>query len=432
MKTYAEAVRFLYRLEVFGMKFGLAGIRSLLKTAGNPEREFPTIHVAGTNGKGSTCSMLAAVLTAAGYRTGLYTSPHLVSFTERIRIDGKPIPARAVTRLTSLFSGQVRRQKATFFEAVTAIAFKYFADEKVDIAVIETGLGGRLDATNVLRPRISVITNVSLEHTEILGRTLEAIAREKGGIIKPRTPCVTGVAERGPVEVLRKIAKEKHAQLLMSRDVKVRTKSVSLSGLIVDVTAEGRKYSRVATSLTGSYQIANLATVFRTLGVLNAQKDFSVSERAIRQGLRNVFHFAGLEARLSVVHRRPLILADVAHNPDAARYLASALMGLGVRNVFLVFGVVKDKDYRSIIQALRPVTRHAVVTEARTPRSRPVTDLTAACLSEGIEVVGTSRRVPSAVRYALSSARNHEPILITGSHYVVGEALAYLRSREFT
>ncbi|HTP12210.1 MAG TPA: folylpolyglutamate synthase/dihydrofolate synthase family protein, partial [Bacteroidota bacterium] len=415
-----------------GMKFGLSGIRSLLQTVGNPERTFPAIHVAGTNGKGSTCSMLAAILTAAGYKTGLYTSPHLISFTERIRIDGRPIPPREVTRLSAMLRRQVRRQQATFFEATTAIAFKYFADEHVDIAVVETGLGGRLDATNVLRPEISVVTNVSLEHTEILGKTLEKIAREKGGIIKPRTPCVTGVRERGPLGVLRSIARKKRATLIRNSGVKVTLKSASLAGLVVDVVVGRRRLKKVHAALNGDYQLRNLATVFQVLDLLNEQGRFPVREREIRRGLRNVSRLAGLQARLAVVHRKPLVLADVAHNPDAAKNLASALGALGVRNVLLVLGVVKDKDYRSIIHALRPVTRAVIITAARTPRSRPVADLWTACRKEGMNVVGTSRRVSNAMRFALLSVRRHEPIVVTGSHYVVGEALAYLRSRKFT
>jgi dihydrofolate synthase / folylpolyglutamate synthase len=431
VKTYSEAVRFLYGLEVFGMKFGLKGISSLLKTVGDPQNTFPTIHVAGTNGKGSTCSMLAAILTAAGYKTGLYTSPHLVSFTERIRIDGEQIPPREITRLTTLVSKQVRRQKATFFEAVTAIAFKYFSDEKVDIAVIETGLGGRLDATNVLRPRITVITNVSLEHTEILGKTLEKIAREKGGIIKQHTPCVTGVRAKRLLRVLRTIANERKAALATTAGVSIRVRSDSLGGLEVDVNAGRMRYRKVSTSLVGNYQLMNLKTVIRVIGILNKQGEFPVSERHIRRGLKNVPLLAGLQARLSVVCRKPLVLADVAHNPDAARNLVQSLMRLGISNVFLVFGVVKDKDYRSMIHTLRPITRSAIVTAAHTARSRPVTDLTRACLEEGIPVVGTLKHVSGAVRRALSDPPR-DPILIMGSHYVVGEALTYLQSREFT
>ena len=191
------------------MKFGLQGIRTLLTSLDHPEKQFSSIHIAGTNGKGSTASMIAAIFTAAGYKTGLYTSPHLVSFNERIRINGKAISSQAVARLATAIHPEVKRNNCTFFEAVTAMAFKYFAESKVDIAVVETGLGGRLDATNILQPLVSVITTIGLEHTQILGASLEKIAFEKGGIIKKGVPCVTGVKSQKAVRVLSNICAKK-------------------------------------------------------------------------------------------------------------------------------------------------------------------------------------------------------------------------------
>lgn len=197
------------------MKFGLEGISRLLRQLGNPQRELRSVHVAGTNGKGSTASMVAAILTAGGYRTGLYTSPHLIRFEERIRINGKPIAKHAVTDLTNQLSRSLRRNPPTYFEAATAIAFKYFADEEVDVAVVETGLGGRLDSTNVLQPMISVITNISLEHTEILGSRVEKIALEKAGIVKRNTPCIAGIRNERALSVLTKVCKKMKAPLIV-------------------------------------------------------------------------------------------------------------------------------------------------------------------------------------------------------------------------
>ena len=432
MNTYSDSVKFLFDLEIFGMKFGLRGIRSLLGSLGNPEKEFPALHVAGTNGKGSTASMLASVLTAAGYKTGLYTSPHLVSFTERIRIDGKPIPPREVIRLTNLVKRQVKRQKATFFEAVTAIAFKYFSDSKVDIAVVETGLGGRLDATNVLRPCISVITNVSLEHTEILGDSLEQIAREKGGIIKHAVPCVTGISLTKPFKVVRTVARKKKAPLSSTRGVRIKVKKSSLDGLVVDAAVGGENYPGLRVSLNGEHQAMNVAVVLQTLSVLRKQGEFKVEIRHIRQGLMHVQQLAGLQARLSVLRRKPLILVDVAHNPDSIKCLVDSLCRLGVRNVFLVFGVVREKDYEKMIWYLKPITRCAILTKARTVRSRSITDLALEFSRQNINVVETKRTVRKAVESALSAVTKRQPILITGSHFVAGEALSFLRSRKFT
>ncbi|HEY6953088.1 MAG TPA: folylpolyglutamate synthase/dihydrofolate synthase family protein [Bacteroidota bacterium] len=430
--TYKESVRSLFDLEQFGMKFGLQGIRTLLGTIGNPQNAFPCIHVAGTNGKGSTSSMLAAVFTAAGYRTGLYTSPHLISFTERIRIDGKEIPRNEVVRLTNLIQRQVRKQKATFFEAVTAMAFRYFADSDIDIAIVETGLGGRLDATNVVRPLVSVITNVGLEHTEILGNTLEKIAWEKGGIIKRNVPCVTGVRGKGPLGVIRARAKDLAAPLSTTGRMKIKVKRSTLDGLTLDAAVGRTNYRGLRVSLSGDHQALNAGVVLKTLDVVRRQGHYNIGHDDIYEGLSNVRELAGLEARLSVVRRNPLVLVDVAHNPDGINRLVESLLRLAIRNVFLVFGVVRDKDYRAMIGSLRRITRKAILTKARTGRARPVKDLALEFQKCGIDVVGTNANVASAVRSALERSDPRTPILITGSHFVVGEALAFLRSRKFT
>ncbi len=376
--------------------------------------------------------MLAAVFTAAGYRTGLYTSPHLVSFTERIRVNGKPIPRKDVVRLTNLIKGQVDKQRATYFEAVTAIAFKYFSDTKVDIAIIETGLGGRLDATNVLRPLISVITNVSFEHTEILGNTLEEIAWEKAGIIKPGIPCVTGISSARPLRVVLERARTKRARVYTTRAVELNVKKSTLDGLVIDANIGASTYRNLHVSLAGEHQAMNVKIVLRTLAVLREESEFHINERHLRNGLMNVQKLAGLQARLSVFHRDPQILGDVAHNPDSIRRLVESLRGLKIRNVFLVFGVVRDKDYRGMIQLLGPITRNAILTKPRTDRARSIEDLSLEFMRQKINVVGTESTVSRAVSSAITFSKKHIPILITGSHYTVGEALSFLRSRKFT
>jgi dihydrofolate synthase/folylpolyglutamate synthase len=430
--TYADAVRFLFSLQKFGMKFGLGGIRSLLRFVDDPQKDFPCIHVAGTNGKGSTSSMLAAIFTAAGYKTGLYTSPHLVSFTERIRVDGKPIPRKDVVRLTGLIRGQIRKQKATFFEATTAMAFKYFSERNVDLAIVETGLGGRLDSTNVVHPRLSVITNVSLEHTEILGDTLEKIAGEKGGIIKHGIPCVTGIQSPGPLRVLRDIAKRKKSPLYKTDPSKLRIKKASLDGLILDAAVRRKNYKDLHVALAGRHQLMNLGVVLLALDVLEEQREFKVKEEHIRRGLSDVQTLTGLRARMSVIQRKPFILADVAHNTDGVKRMVESLVELGIKRVTLVFGVVRDKDYESMIQELSRVARNAVVTTAKTERARSLSDLVVECSRQGIEVLKAESSVRKAVESALSFVQRRTPILITGSHYVVGEALSYLRSRKMT
>lgn len=432
VNAYSKSIRFLFGLEIFGMKFGLQGIQMLLKSIGDPHRNFRSIHVAGTNGKGSTSSMLAAVFTAAGYKTGLYTSPHLVSFTERIRINGKPIPHREVVRLTNLVKRQVKKQQATYFETVTAIAFKYFCDSNVDIAIVETGLGGRLDATNVLRPIVSVITNVSLEHTEILGKTLEKIVNEKAGIIKHSIPCVTGVSQTRAFQVLRRKANEQNASLLRSRQVRVNILKSSLEGLVVSAAFKSVKVHNLKVSLAGKHQAINVQTVLRTLFVVRAQGIYHIHDRHIRSGLMNIESLAGLRARLSVLHRHPLVLGDVAHNPDSIQRLVESLQGLKISDVLVVFGVVRDKDYKTMIRFLKPIAGAAILTMAQTKRARMIADLFSEFSRQGIEVVGTYPTVWKALTSALALARTNGPILVTGSHYILGEALSFLRSRKFT
>ncbi len=266
------------------MKFGLQGISRLLKELGNPQRKFRSVHIAGTNGKGSTAAMLAAVLTAAGYRTGLYTSPHLINFEERIRIDGRPIPRKSVAELTSRLSRSIKKQSPTFFEATTAIAFAYFAQKEVDVAVIETGLGGRLDSTNVVKPLLSVITNVTLEHTEILGDTLEKIAFEKAGIIKEKTPCITGVRDDRALAVVKRVCREQHAPLTMGSGFQSIVRKSTLEGTLLDFRIANVNLKRLRLSLPGLFQIQNLALAIAAIEKLRDEFHLELSEEAIRAG----------------------------------------------------------------------------------------------------------------------------------------------------
>ncbi len=423
--TYREAVAFLYGLQTFGMKFGLTGIRRLLRELGNPHEQFPAIHIAGSNGKGSVASMLAAILTAAGYRTGLYTSPHLMRVNERIRIDGCPIPSGALTRLVQRAAPTVRVRHATFFETMTAVAFRYFADANVDIAVIETGLGGRLDATNVLRPLVSVITSIDLEHTQILGSTLSRIAREKGGIIKPGIPCVTGSLAAGPARTIRRIARSLEAPLIEVANPRWNIRESSLTGFRGDVRIGRAVWSDLCVSLSGPHQSSNAAIALQTVQVLRAAGDVKIPDRAVRTGLAGVEKLSGLHGRLERVRRRPFIVADVAHNPAAMRALASAAETFGLRPAFVMMGVMKDKAYVPMIEVLAPVTGKAFVVTARTSRSRDAGDLRRvfARLQVPVESFATVRE---GLRAVLREVPRGRCVLITGSHFVVGEALAEL------
>jgi dihydrofolate synthase / folylpolyglutamate synthase len=404
------------------MKFGLDGITRLLRVLGNPHGDFPTVHIAGTNGKGSVASMLASIFTAAGYKTGLYTSPHLVKFEERIRIDGKPISQKAIAEITSKLSASLQRHKPTFFEATTALAFRYFADKKVDIAIVETGLGGRLDSTNVVRPIVSIITGIGLEHTEILGDSIADIAREKAGIVKKNTPCVTGVRDSIALKVIRKACKDAHAPLSIADVDTVKEKKSSLGGTIIDAKIGIATLKGVTLSLAGEYQLGNLAIVLETVNQIRKMGTFDLSDEAVREGLAHVQEHSGLRGRLTTVMEKPKVLIDVAHNSDALSRLVGSLKRLGLKRLTVVFGVMKDKDHSAMIRSLAPVTDHAIAVAARSQRSRSASDVAASFAAEGCSV-RAALSVQEGVSLALETVPKDGIILVTGSHYVVGEAL---------
>ena len=411
------------------MKFGLQGIRTLLRSLDHPEKKFPSIHIAGTNGKGSTASMIAAIFTAAGYKTGLYTSPHLISFNERIRINGKPISSRTVSRLVSILQPEVERNACTFFETVTAIAFKHFAESKVDIAIVETGLGGRLDATNVLQPLVSVITSIGLEHTQILGTNITDIAFEKGGIIKKGIPCVTGTKSQKAVQVLRNICDQRKSQLIRVQPRGFHVKHFSLQGIVSDFLVAGSKIKNVRVSLTGEHQAMNTYLALNTIEAVIRQRDFKISEQSIRKGLGNIQKYSGLQARLSIVQQNPLILADVAHNPEAIRTLCNSLRQLNLWKVHIVFGLMQDKNYKQIVEILQEAAKIVLVVEASTDRSRRAAELAKEFRRLKVTVEEFTD-VKSGISEVLRK-RDGVPILITGSHFVVGEALAFLKREKY-
>ena len=427
--SYSDAVRYLYDLQARGMKFGLEGISSLLHAMQHPQHGFPSIHIAGTNGKGSTASMLAAVFTAGGYKTGLYTSPHLIDFTERIRINGRPISKKDVVQLTSELRRQIEKQQATFFEATTAMAFVHFARKKVDVAIIEAGLGGRLDATNVLRPLISVITNVGLEHTEILGNTLEKIAAEKAGIVKKGIPCITGVTDPGALRVIRSVCESKSAPFIRIPNFRVRISKASIEGTILDLNLAKAEFKNLRLSLPGEHQIRNAALALGVIKQINKGGDFQLGEAAIHEGLAHVQALTGLEGRMGLVHRNPTILLDVAHNPDAAKTLASALRQLGLEDLVLVFGVMKDKELKPMVGRLVPQVGEVIAVSAKTDRARSASDIAVAFDRRGVKVTA-ALSVREGVGLAVQRASRQTTILVTGSHVVVGEAMEALRLKK--
>ncbi len=426
--SYRETIEYLYALQKHGIKLALSNSVTLMEVMGNPHRKFRSVHVAGTNGKGSTSAFMASMLRAAGYRVGLYTSPHLVSFTERIRINNVPITeARTVELAQRVREGYQRPSTGgtaalnpTFFEVTTAMAFTCFAEEGVDIAVVETGMGGRLDATNVITPLVTVITNVDLEHTEFLGDTLELIAGEKAGIIKSGVPVVTGAVQPAVIRVIMREAAARQAPVYRLPD-DFNCERIS-SGREQRFHYRGIKAAcdGLTITLPGSYQVDNACLALASIECLR-ETGIPVDEHALRFGLEQALW----EGRLERVAHKPDLYLDGAHNPASARMLADAVrdMKRAYQRLVLVIGILGDKDYRGIVSELVPLADHVIVTKPEYSRAMDV-----AALSSEVRTlhgsVETAETVSKAIVAAQAIAAPDDLILITGSLYVVGDARA--------
>lgn len=424
MPDFSATLNYLYGLQARGMKFGLENTRALLSSLGNPQKRLRTVHIAGTNGKGSTAALIAAVLNAAGYRTGLYTSPHLLRFTERIRVHGKEIDQEEVAEYVRLLKYRIEALQSTFFEVTTALALRYFADKDVDVAVIETGLGGRLDATNVLTPLLSIITSVGLDHTELLGNALRDIAREKGGIIKPGVPCLVGRVPANEMAVLRRIAGARKSKIVQSSSAThVGTVAGGLNGQVVDVRTKVSLLRNLFCSLPGDFQQDNIALA--VLAIENLRRDGfgRLGEGAVRRGFSEVRRFSGLRGRLELIKKKPFVLVDVAHNPDAMRALVGSLRKLFHRRIVAAFGAMKDKDVREMARSLSRISRLTVAVSPSLDRAMNPRAIVEMFHGAGGKCVNGGS-VRQGVRLALIEAGNDDVVVITGSHYVVGEFLS--------
>ena len=364
---------------------------------GNPERRFRSIHVAGTNGKGSSSHMLASVLQEAGYRTGLYTSPHLKDFRERIKVNGKPISKKSVVGFIKSQKPFLQKNKLSFFELTVGMAFNYFAEEAVDVAVIEVGLGGRLDSTNIIRPEVSLITNIGMDHTEILGDTLEKITREKAGIIKEGVPVVISETQPEIEEVYREIAGQRNAPITFA-DQTVKT--------------------TYPTSLLGDYQARNVKGVLATLDKLTG---FEIDEKHIRNGLMNVVKNTGLMGRWQIVRERPRVIFDTAHNSEGLALTIAQVKHQPHKRMHFVLGFVKDKKLESILP-LFPGHASYYFCRANIPRG-----LDAEILQNKASHYGLDGRayesVQEALQAALSAASDEDVIYLGGSTFTVADAL---------
>ncbi|MFA7410530.1 MAG: folylpolyglutamate synthase/dihydrofolate synthase family protein [Bacteroidales bacterium] len=428
--NYKETTEWLFAQLPMFQRVGKAAYKASLDTTskldryfGFPHRNFLSIHIAGTNGKGSVSSMLAAVLQLAGYRTGLYTSPHLLDYRERIRVNGEMIPKREVIRFVEEHQPILEELKPSFFEMTVAMAFDYFSRQDINVAVVETGMGGRLDSTNIIDPVVSIITNIGLDHTEYLGNTLARIAKEKAGIIKEGIPVVIGDKNRQTRRIFEEIAAERSSQVFFANDFFQVPYSI--------VTPEGRHYFQVMrgknTVFPGLWsdqlslaQRRNLPVVLEVLELLR-RKGWKITDEMIYEGLSQVSGITGFRGRWEVVSRQPTMAFDTGHNVDGIRQVVSQIENTRFDRLHLVYGAVNDKDIDHILQVL-PKKAQYYFTMATIPRALDVKLLAAKAAFYGLS--GTIHdTVPKALEAARKAARPDDLVVVTGSTFVVADAM---------
>ena len=401
-------------------KKDLVNISRLCDALGNPQTKFKSIHVAGTNGKGSTSHMLAAILQTAGYKTGLYTSPHLRDFRERFRINGAMVPKEFVVDFTERIEPVIDEINPSFFEITVALAFDFFAKENVDIAIVEVGLGGRLDSTNIVQPEVSIITNIGWDHMNILGNSLRDIAFEKGGIIKPNTPVVIGETLPETKQVFADIAKSMQAPLIFANEQEYAAEwQYKHHELEVQVAfSEKDERQTYVLDLPGYYQTKNLITVLATTKELN-HLGWHIEQEHIQKALRQVKKLTGLHGRWEVIHEHPAVVLDVGHNVDGIRQILSQIELTDHLHLHMVTGFVKDKDISNVLTLL-PKEATYYFTRARIPRALPEDELMQKANAIGLE--GSAYPdVNTALKAALQKADKQDLVLVCGSVFVVGE-----------
>ena len=429
--TYQQTLNYLYASQpafhlqgAAAYKPGLENTCLLMEHLGNPHCQFRSIHIAGTNGKGSTSHLIAAALQAAGYKVGLYTSPHLVDFRERIRINGQMVPEEYVVQFIAEHRLFLENVKPSFFETTMAMAFSYFAQQQVDIAVIEVGLGGRLDSTNIITPLLSVITNIGMDHTEFLGNTLAAIAREKAGIMKPHVPCVIGETHEETAPIFIAYAQECGILGEGLETTDCRIWFADQCGYL----ARRRMREVPDCQLHGTYQNNNIQTAYVALQVLNHYSPLQIPATAIADGFAHVCTMTGLRGRWEVLRLQPLTICDTGHNSHGIRYVANQLQTLisEGHTLRIVFGMVNDKDV-DVVMRMMPTEAVYYFTQAATHRAIPAQEMCTLWNSLHTHFPAQHNAaytsVAEAVHAAQTDATDTDVIFIGGSNYVVGEAL---------
>ncbi len=427
--NYSETIDYLFsRLPMFSrtgaaaLKADLTNTHLICSFLDEPQDKFKSVHIAGTNGKGSCSHTLAAIFQHCGYKTGLYTSPHLKDFRERIKINGKMIPEEKVISFTQKIKPLIEEIQPSFFEITVGMAFDYFADEKVDIAIIETGLGGRLDSTNIITPELAVITNIGMDHMNILGDTIELIAREKGGIIKKNIPVVIGETTVETEDIFIELAKLNNAPISFADQCRYTANWQHINHLLVTelITKHNNEHISITLDLPGIYQLKNLLTITESVEQLR-KKGWNIEPEKMLYAFSHVKKLTGLHGRWEIIHQHPSVILDVAHNEGGIKELLKQVELSDFHHLHIVIGMVKDKEIDTILSLL-PSTAKYYFTHAHIPRALP-----AALLKEKAESVGLTghdfTNVNEAIRHALSLAEKKDIILVCGSVFIIGEVL---------
>jgi len=430
--NYDEAMSYLKNLTKFGWNPGLQRIRKLMSLLGNPEKQLKVIHIGGTNGKGSTSAMIASILQKAGYRVGLFTSPHLHAYTERIQINRVQISQERLVNLVNTVKPYMDQmveegfEHPTEFEVYTALALLYFAQEKVDFAVIEVGMGGAIDSTNVVEPLVAVITNVGMDHMDYLGNTLEEIARVKAGIIKPGCKVVTAADRPEVLKIITEECQKKQVELIrVGTDVKYEVKSLSAEGTAFNLHGLGQDLAGLVTSLIGYHQAINGATAVTAILALE-HFGIRIPLEAIREGLAQT----EWAARLEVIRKKPLVLLDAAHNVDGAVTLRQALEEIfKYDKLVLLIGMLADKERQKVMEILGPLASAIVVTKPNNPRALDWQSMAEIARNFTPEVY-LEEKVEDAVEKGLTLVGPDDLLCITGSIYMVADARSYLMPKQ--
>jgi dihydrofolate synthase/folylpolyglutamate synthase len=412
---YRSSIDYLYGLQKYGIKFGLTSISALLAALGNPHHRIRCVHIAGTNGKGSTAAFIASILAAAGFKTGLYTSPHLINFTERIKINNREISRTSVDRLTGLIRDAASPlESITFFEFTTAMAFTFFADQKVDCAVIEAGMGGRLDATNVITPLLSIITTIAKDHESFLGKTIYKIAHEKAGIIKRNGVLLTAVRQPSVLKQYRQKCRNcKSGMFALNKHFSLQrhmTQTLTYRGIWRDL-------HNLRLGLRGEHQLDNGALALAAVEVLG-RNGFAIADAAVRKGLMMV----SWPGRFEVIHSRSRVIFDGAHNPAAMKCLARTMQHeFDYERLILVLGIMSDKDIPGMLREIVPLAHSVLLCRPRLDRAASTATLAGLLRRFGVRC-SEMKNVREAMVQALSEARRHDLVCVTGSLFTVGEA----------